>query len=94
MAQLRSSALGDTSEVTSLYFDTPDLDVYAERLRKSEGAAVVRLRWYGQPDAQAPAWLERKTHHEPWTGERSLKVRFTLALSCCSAALHACGQRH
>ena len=96
VAQLRASALAEAGEVTSLYLDTPQLDAYAERLKKAEGAAVVRLRWYGPVSPGAQAWLERKTHHEPWTGERSLKARPALpaalaaALGSAAAACSGC----
>ena len=38
---------------------------------------VVRLRWYGERRREDPSqtiWAERKTHREPWTGRRSIKV--------------------
>ena len=55
--------------------------MYAQRLKKAEGASLVRLRWYGQAWPPSEVWVERKTHHEPWTGDRSLKVCLTLVAS-------------
>ena len=55
--------------------------MYAQRLKKAEGASLVRLRWYGQAWPPSEVWVERKTHHEPWTGDCSLKVCLTLVAS-------------
>ena len=74
MRQLRHSSTSDWAAITSLYFDNDDLDVYAQRLKKAEGASLIRLRWYGHSWPPSEVWVERKTHHEPWTGDRSLKV--------------------
>lgn len=58
------------------FADDPELQTYDSRLRRLDGAQVVRIRWYGprsnKPDHQV--WLERKVHREPWTRERSYKV--------------------
>ena len=53
------------------------LSVYHERLQRDDGARLMRLRYYGprkpsDPDQQI--FVERKTHREKWTGERSVKV--------------------
>ena len=45
------------------------------RLKKTEGAEAIRLRWYGGMDAET-IFVERKTHREDWTGEKSVKARF------------------
>jgi SPX domain protein involved in polyphosphate accumulation len=52
----------------------PWLQLYHERIEKSEKAMALRLRWYGT----SPNFIffERKTHHEDWTGEKSVKERF------------------
>ena len=47
------------------------------RLKKTEGAEAIRLRWYGGMDSET-IFLERKTHREDWTGEKSVKARFSL----------------
>ena len=47
------------------------------RLKKTEGAEAIRLRWYGGMDSDE-IFVERKTHREDWTGEKSVKQRFSL----------------
>ncbi|KAJ2918482.1 hypothetical protein MD484_g1970, partial [Candolleomyces efflorescens] len=63
--------------ITSIYFDNEDLDLYLGRLEKTEGAEAVRLRWYGDVTTKT-IFVERKTHREDWTGEKSVKARFPL----------------
>lgn len=47
------------------------------RLKKTEGAEAIRLRWYGGMETDT-IFVERKTHREDWTGEKSVKARFSL----------------
>ncbi|KAI0241773.1 hypothetical protein L0F63_004786 [Massospora cicadina] len=56
--------------ITSIYFDNDSFDLYLGRLQKLEGAEAIRLRW--------KFFVERKTHQEDWTGEKSVKQRFPL----------------
>jgi SPX domain protein involved in polyphosphate accumulation len=63
--------------ITSIYFDNEELELYLGRLEKSEGAEAVRLRWYGDMNVRT-IFVERKTHREDWTGEKSVKARFAL----------------
>ncbi|RAL60381.1 hypothetical protein DID88_000157 [Monilinia fructigena] len=64
------------SAITSIYYDNPETwDLYEGRLKKSEGAEAIRLRWYGDMDNEH-IFVERKTHREDWTGEKSVKARF------------------
>ncbi|KAL0060185.1 vacuolar transporter chaperone [Marasmius tenuissimus] len=63
--------------ITSIYFDNEDLDLYLGRLEKTEGAEAIRLRWYGDTDVKT-IFVERKTHREDWTGEKSVKARFPI----------------
>ncbi|KAJ7019832.1 VTC domain-containing protein [Mycena alexandri] len=63
--------------ITSIYFDNEDLELYLGRLEKTEGAEAVRLRWYGNTDVKT-IFVERKTHREDWTGEKSVKARFPI----------------
>ncbi|TCD66569.1 vacuolar transporter chaperone [Steccherinum ochraceum] len=63
--------------ITSIYLDNEDLDLYGDRLGRVEGAEAIRLRWYGDVDAKT-IFVERKTHHEDWTRERSVKERFPI----------------
>lgn len=44
-------------------------------MKKTEGAEAIRLRWYGGMDTEQ-IFVERKTHREDWTGEKSVKARF------------------
>ncbi len=66
------------SAITSIYYDNTDTwELYEGRLKKSEGAEAIRLRWYGGMETDT-IFLERKTHREDWTGEKSVKARFSL----------------
>ncbi|KAJ7679042.1 VTC domain-containing protein [Mycena polygramma] len=65
------------SAITSIYFDNEDLELYLGRLEKTEGAEAIRLRWYGDTDVKT-IFVERKTHREDWTGEKSVKARFPI----------------
>lgn len=67
----------EDSAITSIYFDNKDMDLYYGRLRKDEGAEAIRLRWYGGMKTDQ-IFVERKTHREDWTGEKSVKARFAL----------------
>jgi SPX domain protein involved in polyphosphate accumulation len=65
------------SAISSIYYDNEDLELYLGRLEKSEGAEAVRMRWYGNVD-NSTIFVERKTHREDWTGEKSVKARFSI----------------
>lgn len=66
------------SAISSIYYDNPETwELYMGRLQKTEGAEAVRLRWYGGMETET-IFVERKTHREDWTGEQSVKARFTL----------------
>ncbi|GJN68413.1 vacuolar transporter chaperone 4 [Purpureocillium lilacinum] len=66
------------SAITSIYYDNPQKwDLYEGRLKKSEGAEAIRLRWYGGMQTET-IFVERKTHREDWTGEKSVKARFAI----------------
>ncbi|GLB40341.1 putative VTC domain containing protein [Lyophyllum shimeji] len=65
------------SAITSIYFDNENMELYLGRLEKTEGAEAIRLRWYGDVDNNT-IFVERKTHREDWTGEKSVKARFPL----------------
>lgn len=66
------------SAITSIYYDNPDTwELYEGRLKKTEGAEAIRLRWYGGMQNET-IFVERKTHREDWTGEKSVKARFAL----------------
>ncbi|KAI1335656.1 SPX-domain-containing protein [Xylariaceae sp. FL0016] len=66
------------SAISSIYYDNPEKwDLYEGRLKKTEGAEAIRLRWYGGMQNDN-IFIERKTHREDWTGEKSVKARFSL----------------
>ena len=66
------------SAISSIYYDNPKTwELYIGRLKKTEGAEAIRLRWYGSMDTET-IFIERKTHREDWTGEKSVKARFSL----------------
>ncbi|KAI6785828.1 vacuolar transporter chaperone 4 [Emericellopsis cladophorae] len=66
------------SAITSIYYDNPEKwDLYEGRLKKTEGAEAIRLRWYGGMETET-IFVERKTHREDWTGESSVKARFSM----------------
>ncbi|KAI8890466.1 SPX-domain-containing protein [Backusella circina FSU 941] len=65
------------SAISSIYYDNDDFDLYMGRLEKTEGAEAVRMRWYGGMDSNT-VFVERKTHREDWTGEKSVKARFPI----------------
>lgn len=67
----------EDSAITSIYFDNTNLELYKGRLEKTEGAEAIRMRWYGGMDSDQ-IFVERKTHREDWTGEKSVKARFSL----------------
>ncbi|KAI0022984.1 SPX-domain-containing protein [Xylariomycetidae sp. FL0641] len=66
------------SAITSIYYDNPEKwGLYEGRLKKTEGAEAIRLRWYGGMQNDT-IFVERKTHREDWTGEESVKARFAI----------------
>ena len=66
------------SAISSIYYDNPDTwELYIGRLKKTEGAEAIRLRWYGGMENET-IFVERKTHREDWTGEKSVKARFAI----------------
>ncbi|KAJ2798932.1 hypothetical protein H4R20_004638 [Coemansia guatemalensis] len=73
----KGSSKPPSPAITSIYYDNSDLDLYLGRIEKSEGAEAIRLRWYGDMDSNE-IFVERKTHHEDWTGEKSVKERFSI----------------
>ena len=63
-------------EISSVYFDSPSMDLYKERIKRSEGAKLFRVRWYGdKPSGDDQIFLELKTHHECWINDGSVKER-------------------
>ncbi|KAJ5572303.1 Vacuolar transporter chaperone (Vtc4) [Penicillium sp. DV-2018c] len=68
----------EDTAISSVYYDNTDTwELYHGRLKKTEGAEAIRLRWYGGMESDQ-IFVERKTHREDWTGEKSVKARFSL----------------
>ncbi|KAF1963585.1 SPX-domain-containing protein [Byssothecium circinans] len=68
----------EDTAISSIYFDNTDTwELYQGRLKKTEGAEAIRIRWYGGMSTDT-TFIERKTHREDWTGEESVKTRFKL----------------
>mmetsp|Transcript_535 Transcript_535/g.1462 ORF Transcript_535/g.1462 Transcript_535/m.1462 type:complete len:420 (+) Transcript_535:158-1417(+) len=63
--------------LSSVYFDSPEATSYQERIRREEGARLVRFRWYGENEQEdeKEIYVERKIHHEGWGGKKSAKER-------------------
>ncbi len=62
--------------ISSVYLDNMSRDCYKSRIVKDAGARLVRLRTYDNNINQI--FVERKIHHEKWTGESSSKDRFPI----------------
>jgi hypothetical protein len=54
--------------VNNVYFDTPDLDAYAENLSGTSARSKVRVRWYGETHQPTASVLEikRRRNHLGW----------------------------
>jgi uncharacterized membrane protein YidH (DUF202 family) len=65
----------DMSLITSVYLDNSSFDAYHTRLLREQGASLVRCRWYGSLTPDETVFVERKTHHESWSGQSSVKER-------------------
>ena len=84
--QVMKRSEGDTlwssmaTTVSSVYFDSPDLCLYKERIVRHEGAQLFRIRWYGEnkPKEDELVFLELKTHHEKWINSSSVKERVNI----------------
>jgi uncharacterized membrane protein YidH (DUF202 family) len=64
------------STISSVYFDSPGMRMYSERIKRTEGAQLFRIRWYGKkPKGDDMVFLELKTHHEKWIENNSVKER-------------------
>eukprot|EP00980_Cylindrotheca_fusiformis_P001103 scaffold305_cov110-Cylindrotheca_fusiformis.AAC.21 len=68
-----------STKISSVYFDSPSMSLYKDRIARKEGAQLLRARWYGRkPTGDENVFLELKTHHEKWIGATSVKERVTV----------------
>jgi len=65
---------------TSVYLDNDASVMYAKRLRRDDGATLIRYRVYGanRPSQDGTCFVERKTHYEKVYGGTSKKERFQI----------------
>jgi len=85
-ASIPGASLGEPDEpidsqlVSSVYLDNEMGDCFHNRVLRMENATLIRYRWYGQNTGSddQPVFIERKTHHESWSGLDSTKERFLL----------------
>ncbi|KAJ1613888.1 hypothetical protein OIY81_841 [Cryptosporidium canis] len=70
----------ESQAITSVYLDNINAECFYNRISRFEDAQLFRLRWYGSNSGakEKEIFMERKTHHEGWTGEKSAKERFSL----------------
>ena len=55
--------------LNSLYFDNQDFALYKEKVDRQVDVSSLRVRWYGQLNANPELYLELKTIHENGTSE-------------------------
>ncbi|KAH8584015.1 polyphosphate synthetase VTC4 [Cryptosporidium sp. chipmunk genotype I] len=77
---LDPKTIEESQAITSVYLDNVNAECYNNRISRFEDAQLFRLRWYGSNSGskEKEIFMERKTHHESWTGEKSAKERFSL----------------
>lgn len=66
------------TNISSVYLDNVDFELYLNRLHKNQGAEAIRIRWYGSKITTI-VYIERKRHEDKWTGFSSRKLRFKIA---------------
>ncbi|EUD68535.1 hypothetical protein C922_00934 [Plasmodium inui San Antonio 1] len=78
--QGKNKALNESQQITSVYLDNKEATCYRNRILRYENAQLIRFRWYNDNDGDPEKiiFIERKIHHEEWTGETSTKERFEL----------------
>eukprot|EP00760_Papus_ankaliazontas_P027484 PhM_4_TR335/c0_g1_i1/m.61085 len=70
------TAVDAAQSISSVYYDGPTMPMYVRRLAREEGAQLLRVRWYNELSNDCQTFVERKTHHESWVSEDSVKERF------------------
>lgn len=83
LSTFKDQDMKDWNLISSVYYDNDNLDTYHERLHRPEGASLVRIRWYNKRffDKDDPAFVERKVHHDGWTGDKSVKERAEIPIN-------------
>ncbi|GAW81807.1 vacuolar transporter chaperone [Plasmodium gonderi] len=78
--QKKFKPLDESQQITSVYLDNEEATCYSKRILRYENAQLIRFRWYNENDGNPDKiiFVERKIHHEEWTGETSTKERFEL----------------
>ena len=74
------------SSIDSVYYDNSAMDIFRDRYKKAEGAKLFRIRYYGG-NIGDKVYMERKIHHEKWSGHSSTKERFSLNSDCVNSYL-------
>jgi len=72
---------GDAAPIWSVYFDNDELRLYHDKIRSREGATLIRIRGYGEESTATQVFIERKTWHDSWVQNQSIKERFNLSYS-------------
>jgi len=67
--------------LSSVYLDNESMVMYGPRLRRGDGATLIRLRVYGDdhPSMHGACFVERKTHCEKIYGGTSKKERYQIS---------------
>ncbi|CAO3699882.1 unnamed protein product [Rhizopus stolonifer] len=63
----------EDNELSNVYLDNAQFDLYQGRLQRDEGAEAIRCRWQTNQVS-----IERKTHHAAWKNGASVKDTLTL----------------
>lgn len=66
--------LPDDPTITSLYFDSPQFDLYNQKVARAPEAGSLRLRWTGQLKDKPPIFLEKKNVAED-DSSREIRVQ-------------------
>ncbi|KAL9596869.1 MAG: hypothetical protein Q9219_005495 [cf. Caloplaca sp. 3 TL-2023] len=77
--------------ITSLYFDNPGFTLYTEKVGKIAGASSLRLRWYGNLNANPEIYLEKKDaegNDESDETRFSIKVKQVQDLISCRSSMN------
>jgi hypothetical protein len=84
---------GGRYPVVTLYYDSPDLDIYWEHWRGVPFRRKLRVRTYGSRDGAIPpaTFLEIKRKDGPWGAKRRLRLPLEVALAVAAGDQGAAG---